>query len=121
MTSPLRAALRDRLKSAMRARDRQTAGVMRTVLAALENAEAAPVVAHGPTAATSEHVAGATVGVGTGEVPRRLLSQADEHELVAREIAELRVSATTLAEVGRHERSAELVRMAEAVEEILEG
>jgi hypothetical protein len=119
MTSPLRAALRDRLTSAMRARDRQTATVLRNVLAALENAEAAPVAAHGTSAAMSEHVAGGTLGVGTGDVPRRLLSHDDERELLAREIAELRSSAATLAEVGRHERSAELARMAESVEELL--
>ena len=92
MASPLRVALRNRLTAAMRARDRQTAGAMRTVLAALENAESVTVASTGTSpAARSEHIAGAAIGVGAGEATRRVLSPEDERALVEREIAELRV------------------------------
>jgi hypothetical protein len=121
MTSPLRIALRDRLTAAMRLRDRQTAGAMRSVLAALENAEALPVTPHETMVTTSEHVAGGAVGLGVGEVPRRLLSPLDESAVVQREIAELRSASSTLAAAGQHERAAELIQIAETVEEVLEG
>jgi hypothetical protein len=39
--------------------------------------------------------------------------------LVEREIAELRSSAAELAALGHHERSSELIRSAEAVEELV--
>jgi hypothetical protein len=121
MTSTLRAALRNRLRAAMRARDRQTTGAMRTVLAALENAESVPVASSGRTPVEmSEHVAGAAAGVGAGEATRRVLSPEDERAVVEREIAEFR-SAAALAEAGHHERCTELVRIAEAVEEVLKG
>ncbi len=121
MTSPLRTTLRDHLKVAMRERDRQLAGGLRSVLGALENAEAVPVDRDGGTAATSEHIAGASAGVGTGEAPRRTLSHDEERKLVEREIAELRQSAATLLEARQDERSAELTRIAETVERLLEG
>jgi hypothetical protein len=120
MTSPLRAALRDRLKAAMRARDGRTAGAMRTVIAALENAEAVPVKSTGTPVTSSEYVAGTSLGPGSGEFPRRVLSPDEERALVAREVAELRLSSATLAKVGRHKRSAEMLRIAETVEEVLE-
>lgn len=121
MTSPLRAALRDRLKSAMRDKDRSTVGGLRSVLAALENAEAVHTVSPATQSTTSEHVAGGAVGVGAGEAPRRTLSPGEERALVEREVAELRLSAATLAVVGQDERSSELIRLAETVEELLHG
>jgi uncharacterized protein len=121
MTSPLRVALRNRLTAAMRARDRQTAGAIRSVLAALENAEAPPETPHGTRVATSEHVALATVGLGAGEAPRRLLSADDERIVVELEVAELRSASATLASAGRDERASELMQMAETVEDILKG
>ena len=105
----------------MRARDRQTAGAIRSALAALENAEAVPVGSEGSPMTMSEHVAGGTVGVGTGEMRRRVLSPDAERALVEREVAEIRLSAATNAEVGREERSAELVRAAETLEELLDS
>jgi hypothetical protein len=95
---------------------------MRTVLAALENAESVPVASSGRTPVEmSEHVAGAAAGVGAGEATRRVLPPEDERAVVEREIAELRSSAAALAEAGHHERCTELVRIAEAVEEVLKG
>lgn len=119
MTSPLRVALRERLTAAMRARDRQTVGAMRSVLAALENAEALPVTSDETATATSEHVAGAVTGLGAGDAPRRLLSADDERAVMGREVAELRSASATLVAANQHERASELIQMAEAVEEVL--
>ncbi len=120
MSSPLRVTLRNHLTEAMRARDRQTAGAMRSVLAALENAEAVPT-AHAAPAAASEHYAGAADGVGAGEAERRVLTVDDERVIVEREIAELRSSAEVFAAVGEHQRSSELTRLAGVVEELIEA
>lgn len=119
MSSPLRVALRNRLQTAMHARDRRTAGVMRSVIAALENAEAVPVTSNEAPVAMSEHVAGAAVGLGAGEAPRRVLSLDEERALVEREVIELRSSSAVFAAAGRAERSAELLRSADTVDEIL--
>jgi hypothetical protein len=105
----------------MRARDRQTAEALRSVIAALENVEAVPTASHRSPVVMSEHVAGAAVGVGVGEASRLVLSPDDERALVAREVAELRSASATLAEAGRHERSAELAKAADTVEELLKG
>jgi uncharacterized protein len=121
MTSPLRTALRSRLKAAMRAGDRQTAGAMRSVLAALENAEAVPGTSQATSLTQSEHVAGAALGLGAAEAPRRVLFAADERALVEREVAELRQSAALFAEAGKDERRLELLEVAAAVEAVLEG
>ncbi len=121
MPSPLRVALRDRLTVAMRARDRQTVEAMRSALAALENAEAVAVDTHGTVVATSEHVAGAAVGLGVGESPRRPLSRDDERAVVEREVAELRSASAALAHVGQHDRGSELIRIAETLEEVLKS
>lgn len=121
MTSPLRVAFRDRLTAAMRARDRQTTLAMRSILAALENAEALPVTSLRTIVANSEHVAGAAVGLRAGEAARRLLSADDERALVEREVAELRSASATLAAVDQHERARELIQIAEIVEEVLNG
>jgi hypothetical protein len=104
----------------MRARDRQAAGAMRSVLAALENAEAVPTT-HAAPAAASEHYAGAADGLGAGEAARRVLTVDDERVIVEREIAELRSSAEVYAAAGEHERSSELTRLAESVEELIEA
>ncbi len=120
MASSLRVEFRNRLTAAMRARDRQTVGTMRSVLAALENAEAVPVT-HETRVGPSVHVAGAADGLGAGEAPRRSLTPDDERAVVERELAELRASSAVLADAGEHERSAELARLAETVEEVLKA
>jgi hypothetical protein len=117
VTSLLRVKLREHLTAALRGRDRQSAGVIRSVLAALENAEAQPATSRETPVATSEHIA----GVGAGEAPRRPLSADEERAVVEREVAELRSASATLAAAGRHERATELTHMAGTVEDILNG
>lgn len=105
----------------MRTRDRPTTAVMRSVLATLQNAEAVPVEPTQTLVSLSEHVAGAAGGLGASEAPRRTLLPAEEHSLVEREVAELRLSSAALIEAGRQDKSAELLTAAERVEEVLEA
>ena len=93
MPSPLRAALRSRLTVAMRERDREATAVLRSAVAAIENAEAVPV-ADLPTATTSAsttsaEVAGSALGVGAAEAPRRDLDAGGERAVVLAEVAHL--------------------------------
>jgi hypothetical protein len=74
--------LRADLTAALKARDRLTVAALRSAIAAIENGEAVHVSAVERTLASSEHVAGATAGVGSSDVARRPLSEADEIAIV---------------------------------------
>lgn len=69
----LKEALRHDLTAAMKERDRDTASVLRTALAALNNAEAVAAPANGHREAGA-HVAGASGGVGSTEASRRVIT-----------------------------------------------
>lgn len=83
--SPLRTRLRSALLDARRERDAVAASTVRTVLAALENAEAVPVESVRPASAIEDSVR----GVGETDAPRRALSDADERAIMTAEIASL--------------------------------
>lgn len=112
-TSTLRAGLRHQLTTAMRERDRVAVNALRSVLAALDNAEAVPVSADLPV--DSDHVAGAVVGLGAGESARRELTDADERRVVEREIAEMHAEADDAERRGATDRADELRRAAAVV------
>ncbi|WP_244929467.1 hypothetical protein [Nocardioides sp. W7] len=100
--SALRADLRARLTRARLDRDRAGAAALRSAIAALENAEAVPVAsgAAGPAEVSSEHVAGAAAGLGAAEAERRVLDDAEERAIVARERAELLDAAASYDAAG---------------------
>ncbi|GAA2163984.1 hypothetical protein FHX52_2187 [Humibacillus xanthopallidus] len=104
MTSTLRASLRSRLTLAMRQRDREAAAVLRSAIAAIENAEAVPSPdaegARGPSATSSARVAGAAVGVGATEAQRRFLDAAAERAIVVAEVALLHEAQQAYAAAG---------------------
>ncbi len=104
MSSALRTVLRSRLTTAMRERDRAAASVLRTAVAAIENAEAVPVD-EGRTVATSADVAGAAVGLGVTEAERRRLDDATERSLVAAEVRSLVEAEAAYASAGDRERA----------------
>ncbi|KRF43067.1 hypothetical protein ASH01_14690 [Terrabacter sp. Soil811] len=104
MSSALRTVLRSRLTTAMRERDRAAASVLRTAVAAIENAEALPVD-DGRTVATSADVAGAAVGLGVTEAERRRLDDATERSLVAAEVRSLVEAGAAYASAGDRERA----------------
>ena len=92
----LRTRLRSDLTAAMKARDKDTVAVLRTTLAAFDNAEAIPAPPAGTGAhASSEHVAGASVGLGSAEVDRRVLTLEDLHDVLREQIGERTAAADT--------------------------
>jgi uncharacterized protein YqeY len=95
---PLRQRLRAALPTALRARDKAALAVLRSALAAIENAEAVeqPAVPGGSLAL--EHTA---VGVGAAEAPRRELTEADVERIVRAELAEREAAAQAYDEAGQ--------------------
>lgn len=98
------------LREAVRSRDAVTVSALRSLLGAIGNAEAVAVPVDTALASTSEHVAGAALGVGAAEAERRQLSDDDVAEIVRAEIAERR-SAMELygSSAASHRLAAEVV------------
>lgn len=106
----LRARLRTDLRDAMKARDAVATGLLRRLIALIDNAEA---VALSPAEATSVNLAGgASEWVATGasfgaaEVPRKLLTAADLAVLFRTEAAEIAATAAAMDRVGRPDEAA---------------
>ena len=94
MRDAMRDVMRAELKEAMRARDTNTRDALRTVLAAIENAEAVPLQ------------------LGVTEVPRRQLTGADVAGIVRAEIDRLDDAAAEMAAHGQQERAEDLRKQA---------
>lgn len=86
--SIVREQLRRDLAAAIKARDRITMSALRSALSALDNAEATEGDLSKAGQSASEHIAGAAVGIGTTEVPRRTLTDAHVEAILRREVAE---------------------------------
>jgi len=98
----LRERLRADLKQAMQERRREEANLLRTLVAAIDNAEAVPLPpGHKP--ADSARFAD-----GTAEAARRVLDQEALAAILAGEIASRREAAATIAAGGEAERAARL-------------
>jgi uncharacterized protein YqeY len=102
---PVRDELQAALRAAMKARDRATMAVLRSTLAALDNAQAvesalAPV--------EHEHLAGTAGGLGAGEAPRAELDETQARAIVAREAQERRDAADDYERHGRDDEAARL-------------
>jgi uncharacterized protein len=83
----LRAALRDGLNTALKARDAEALSAIRTAIAAIDNAEAiATTDTQRPV--TSADIAGASSGVGSTEAVRRSISTGQLRDILADQIAE---------------------------------
>jgi uncharacterized protein len=82
----LRRRLRDELAAAMKARDATTVRALRSVLAAIDNAEAADASA----APRQEPgvIAGGAAGLGAGEVARRTVTEQDVRDILSMAIEE---------------------------------
>lgn len=126
----LRARLRADLTAAMKARDKVAVAALRTALAGFDDAEAVPVP---PTPkegsstpsqrppATSEYVAGTSVGLGSTEVARRELTVEDLRTVLRAQIAERMAQADTYAAHGQAESGARLRREADVLRAYLLG
>ena len=97
--SPLRQNLRTALTAAMRGRDRVAVSVLRTTLAAIDNAEA--VVPATPAAGTSLAIEHIPIGAGATETERRLLTESDVEAIVHAELADRLRAAAEYEGVGR--------------------
>ncbi|POM26436.1 Yqey-like protein [Actinomadura rubteroloni] len=97
---PLRQGLKDALVVAMKSRDRTAASVLRTTLAAIDNAGAVAVADAG-----AQAVELTPVGVGATEVPRRDLTEDDVEKIVRAELAERRTLAADYARAGKAEQA----------------
>ena len=85
----------------MNARDGVAITVLRTTLAAIDNAEAVDASPREPRGTGSHHVAGTSVGVGSSDVTRRVLSDADIGAIIREEFDERRQAATEYEKLGR--------------------
>lgn len=103
--------MRERMKSeltrAMKARDMHRVSVLRTTLAALENAEAVHDVTAQP------------AGLYSTEVERRELSDSDVREVVWREQCELLAAAEEMRALRQDAAAAELLAKAQVLNEFL--
>jgi uncharacterized protein YqeY len=107
--------LRDALRAAMKARDSVTVPALRTVLAAIANAEAVAAPEEQATVSGSRHVAGAASGLGAAEARRRDLTGAGIAAIIAAEIAERHRAARQYDSAGNAGRAARLRRAAEVI------
>lgn len=111
MHPDIRAAMRRDLVAALKARDTDTVSALRTAIAAIDNAEAVDTAAPAPVH-NEGRVAGATAGLGSSEVARRILSVADGQSVVSALVAEYLDEAGRYAELNRDDLAERLRRQA---------
>jgi len=100
--------MRAALPTAMKRRDTTTVTALRSALSAIENAEAVstpetpvPIIGDG-------EIAGAAVGLGAGDVPRRALSETQVAEIVRQEISDRHQAADLCERAGRSDHARQL-------------
>jgi hypothetical protein len=96
----LRTRLRGDLRAAMKAQRRDDMAALRTLIAAIDNAESVED-ASSPPLSSSEHVAGAVQGVGAADAARRSLSEHDLQRIIEAELWERDAQAERLTLLGR--------------------
>lgn len=116
----MRDRLRQDLAAALKARDRAATAALRSTIAAIENAEAVDPGHAGTLPASSSHIAGASAGVGSSDVPRRELTAADLQAIVRREIDDRRRAAREYTELGRTEAADRLSAEADVLARYIE-
>jgi uncharacterized protein len=115
----MRSRLREHLTAALKARDAVAVAALRSALAAIDNAEAVDAGAAAPRPPSSPHVAGASAGVGSSDVERRALSEADIREIVREQIEERTNAAEQYDRHGRPEQAERLRREAAVLSDYL--
>jgi uncharacterized protein len=120
MDDPIQARLRVALRAAMKAKDTAAVSALRSVLAAIGNAEAVPVY-DGTSPASSPHVAGGAAGLGAAEAARRRLSPEETAGFVRDEIFDRLAAAQHYQAAGHPERAARLRREAQAIQDALDA
>jgi uncharacterized protein YqeY len=115
----MRDRLREDLAGAMKARDRVAITVLRTTLAAIDNAEAVDVSSSEPRGTGSHHVAGSSAGVGSSDVTRRVLSDAEIGTIIREEFDERWQAAAEYEKLGRVDAADALRREAAVLDRYL--
>jgi uncharacterized protein YqeY len=85
----------------MKARRRDEVSALRTLLAAIDNAESVDVAPDSSAVPTSAHVAGAREGVGAAEATPRPLSPGELLDIIDREVLERQEEAARYEQLGR--------------------
>ncbi len=85
----------------MKARDALAARALRSAISAIENAEALGVEAHPVPTGKNGPGAGALLGLGAGDVERRLMIEAEVVAIVRGEIKDRQTAATQYELLGR--------------------
>jgi uncharacterized protein len=123
----IRAGLELALRTAIKARDTVAVSALRSVLAAIGNAEAVPQPTRSTTTAASadgavasQHVAGGATGLGATEADRKTLTGDETAALVRNEIAERQAAARQYEDAGHQERAARLLREVRVIQAALE-
>ena len=98
----LREALRRDLARAMKARETDAVSALRTVIAAIDNAEAVQAPDEGP-ATTSGHIAGARPGLGAAEAARRDLTGGQQRAILRDQITGCTTEADRYEALGQHD------------------
>lgn len=111
--------LRADLKVAMKARDRDAVTALRTLIGAVDNAQAV-AAPESAASATSGPVAGASAGVGSTEVARRALTTAELEAIARAEIDEREASVAVYLEHGQAGEAERLQREAAALRPYLD-
>ncbi|MFZ1995486.1 MAG: GatB/YqeY domain-containing protein [Solirubrobacteraceae bacterium] len=86
---------------------------LRSAIAAIDNAEAVDVCEASRHDESSEHIAGASAGVGSAEAERRVLSDADVRAVVRAQADERSQAAQEYEELGRDKIAERLRREAQ--------
>lgn len=108
--------LRAALRSAMKAKDTVATSALRSVLAAIANAEAVAPVPPTARPAGNAHFAGSVAGIGAAEAGRRVLTAGEVAAIIAAEVADRRAAATGYDDSGNGDRAARLRREAAVIE-----
>jgi uncharacterized protein YqeY len=103
--STLRQRLREALRTAMKSRDRRTVGVLRSTLAAIDNAEAVEVAGAMGSGLAIEQ---SPVGAGAADVARRTLTEVQVEQIVHAEAEAREAAARDYDTAGKTERAEQL-------------
>ncbi|MGH2892432.1 MAG: GatB/YqeY domain-containing protein [Solirubrobacteraceae bacterium] len=117
----IRSRLRHDLTVALKARDRVAVAALRSVRAAIDNAEAVDVNPLARRDTSSGHIAGATAGVGSSDVERRELSDADVSAIVGGQVEERSQAADEYEKLERDDVADRLRREAAILSAYLPG
>lgn len=119
--SLVRQRLQLALREALKTRDTVAVSALRSALAAIDNAGAAPARPVPAAGASSAHVAGATVGIGAGEAERRRLTEADIEEIVRAEVAERQAAIQDYDRLGHADQAERLRREARILLSVIDS